>query len=234
MEDFDLLGFLERKLDSKILKEDVKKQAKDVKVRPEDDLCETRPILTKRVAQLLEGGSRIGAPIGESKKDAKNREKLQKQLNSIQGKLLKRVKSDGGPRKEKPKEEKEEVEKIREKKLVLSKKAIQKNLHLFRGSKVPPSKVKEHKQVVKLKLAAMPEPRPQPAPQNTIIKPEKLKIPPKQPKYREESDDSAMEVRDMYDIDEENDNAFELGQREEEEYEKLLKLRKEYNKFGQH
>lgn len=236
MEDIDFLGFLERKLDNQIQHhEQRQKHTKTIKTENDDDLLVTKPILTKRVAMLLDGNLNKGARIGESKKDVKEREKIAKQLSFIGQKKLKPMKHPNEVKKSK-REEDDEERKVREKKLILSKNEVTRNLHLFRGSKVPPPKPAESKTIVRPKPELRPQYKPKPPkPNHTSLMYKKLekqihKV--KKPRYKADSEDSAMEVRDLYDIDEENENAFELGQQEEEEYERLLKVRKQYNKFS--
>ena len=231
MDDIDFLGFLEKKLDTRIQKqEELNRKAKPVREEPEDDPLYSKPILTKRVAMLLEGPSNKSGHLGESKKEAKDREKMQKQLSFMKTKQAKQPRECKEGKKQKVEEEKDELV-VKEKKLVLSKNSVKNNLHLFRGAKVPLQKLVVHKKIDK--------PKPKPKPEQQIknfssVSVKRIENPNKKikkAKFRDDSDDSAMEVRDMYDIDEENEYAFELGQQEEEEYERLLKLKKQYNKY---
>ena len=239
MEDTDLLGFFEQKLDNRIRKhEQVSKKTTTINAEADEDLLGTRPILTKRVAMLLEGdGNKAKGKIGESKQEAKEREKLQKQLSFIKGQKIKADKKQNT--RKKPDDEEKEEAITREKKLLLSKNNIQRNLHLFKGSRIPTPKLDHKKQTLKPKTIPKTESRRVPDAEKQarnyalqeVRRPNKVNKPIKKAKYRDISDDSAMEVRDMYAIDEENEYAFEAGKQEEEEYEKLLKLRKQYNKF---
>ena len=266
--DDDFLGFLEKKLDTQIKKhEQQNKHTKPATAEPDDDLTTNRPILTKRVAMLLEGNWNKKSSLGESKKDAKDREKLQKQLNFNSGKRVKM------PREKVPKDEeaakKAKVEKEgsepkpTEKKLVLSKKQLENNLHLFRGAKGVPQKPKvperpsksadvgrPHKQQKHDQPVRHEKERYDKRPVQKFAYDERYReksrkedsrFPKKADrpvgkftslKYKDESDDSAMEVRDMHEIDEENEYAAEMGIKEEEEYNQMLALKKQYNNYN--